>query len=69
MNQETNTYAQSFKKLEEINNKLQNGHNNPQIIDELATLLESASSNYNICKDKIDAAKKVISKFDQEKEA
>ena len=61
------TYAQNYQTyqtLEQINAKLQSGQNNPNIIDELAPMLESASKSYQVCKARIDAAEKFVAEFE-----
>lgn len=62
---ESTTYAQNYQTLEQINAKLQNGQNNPNIIDELAPMLEAASKSYQICKARIDAAEKFVAEFEK----
>ena len=64
MAETSTTYAQNYQTLEQINTKLQNGQNNPNIIDELAPMLESASKSYQVCKARIDAAEKFIAEFE-----
>ncbi len=58
------TYAQNYQTLEQINAKLQSGQNNPNIIDELAPMLEAASKSYQVCRARIDAAEKFIAEFE-----
>ncbi len=62
---ESSTYAQNYQTLEQINAKLQSGQNNPNIIDELAPMLEAASKSYQVCKARIDAAEKFVAEFDK----
>ncbi len=62
---ESTTYAQNYQTLEQINAKLQSGQNNPNIIDELAPMLEAASKSYQVCKARIDAAEKFVAEFDK----
>lgn len=61
---DSTTYAKNYQTLEQINAKLQSGQNNPNIIDELAPMLESASKSYQMCKARIDAAEKFVAEFD-----
>ena len=68
MSEEPKTYADNYSVLEQINSKLQNGQNNPNIIDELAPMLESASKSYQICKDRINAAEKFVAEFSSNSE-
>lgn len=65
MTNQSSTYAANYSKLEEINRKLQEGQNNPNIIDELAPLLEQASKSYLVCKERIDAVEKFITEFEK----
>ena len=62
---ESTTYAQNYQTLEQINTKLQSGQNNPNIIDELAPMLEAASKSYQVCKARIDAAEKFVAEFEK----
>ncbi len=64
MAETSTTYAQNYQTLEQINANLQSGQNNPNIIDELAPMLESASKSYQVCKARIDAAEKFIAEFE-----
>ena len=61
---ESSTYAQNYQTLEQINAKLQSGQNNPNIIDELAPMLEAASKSYQVCKARIEAAEKFVAEFE-----
>ena len=54
------SYTENYQNLEQINTKLQSGQNNPNIIDDLAPMLESASKSYQVCKARIDAAEKFV---------
>ncbi|WP_395947765.1 exodeoxyribonuclease VII small subunit [Caedibacter taeniospiralis] len=64
---ESSTYAQNYQTLEQINAKLQSGQNNPNIIDELAPMLEAASKSYQVCKARIEAAEKFVAEFESGK--
>ncbi len=64
---ESTTYAQNYQTLEQINTKLQSGQNNPNIIDELAPMLEAASKSYQVCKARIEAAEKFVAEFESGK--
>jgi len=64
-NRNTTTYAENYKQLEEINDKLQKEQSDPSIIDQLAPMLEKASKSYIICKERIEAAKKFIADFEK----
>ncbi|WP_119327733.1 exodeoxyribonuclease VII small subunit [Cysteiniphilum halobium] len=64
MAETSTTYAQNYQTLEQINAKLQSGQNNPNIIDELAPMLESASKSYQVCKARIYAAEKFVAEFE-----
>ncbi|WP_192483759.1 MULTISPECIES: exodeoxyribonuclease VII small subunit [Cysteiniphilum] len=64
MTNKTKTYAENYAILEEINYQLQQGQNNPNMIDELAPMLEKASKSYLICKERIAAAEKFIAEFE-----
>ena len=59
-------FAKNYEILEEINEKLQDGQDNPTLLDELAPMLEQASKSYTICKERIAAAQKFIDEFDAE---
>ncbi|APC97972.1 exodeoxyribonuclease VII small subunit [Francisella frigiditurris] len=61
-------FARNYEILEEINEKLQDGQDNPALLDELAPLLEQASKSYKFCKERILAAQKFIDEFEDEKE-
>lgn len=65
MKETSTTYAQNYQTLEQINSKLQSGQNNPNIIDELAPMLEAASKSYQVCKERIDAAEKFVAEFEK----
>ena len=58
------SYTENYQNLEQINTKLQSGQNNPNIIDDLAPMLESASKSYQVCKARIDAAEKFVAEFE-----
>ncbi|MFC4892701.1 exodeoxyribonuclease VII small subunit [Pseudofrancisella aestuarii] len=60
-------FARNYEILEEINEKLQDGQDNPALLDELAPLLEQASKSYKLCKERILAAQKFIDEFEDEK--
>jgi exodeoxyribonuclease VII small subunit len=62
MSEQSNTYAYHYQKLRQINDKLQQGQNNPDLIDELAELIEQASQSYKFCSERIKAAEKVLEK-------
>ena len=64
MTKQSNSYADNYEKLESINQKLQSEQDNPNIIDELAKMLEQASKSYMICKKRIDAAEKLVLDFE-----
>ena len=64
MTKTSTTYTENYKNLEQINAKLQSGQNNPNIIDDLAPMLESASKSYQACKARIDAAEKFVGEFE-----
>jgi len=64
MTETSTTYAQNYQTLEQINAKLQSGQNNPNIIDELAPMLESASKSYQVCKARIDTTEKFVAEFE-----
>jgi len=64
MTKQSNSYADNYEKLESINKKLQSEQDNPNIIDELAKMLEQASKSYMLCKKRIDAAEKLVSDFE-----
>lgn len=68
MNNKSKTYAENYDVLERINNKLQNDQHNPNIIDELALMLEDASRSYIICKKRIEEAEKFIKYFESNSE-
>ena len=60
MTDKTQSYAQNYAVLEEINNKLQTGQNNPNLIDELAPMIAQATKSYQACSERIKAAEKVL---------
>jgi exodeoxyribonuclease VII small subunit len=64
MTKTSTTYTENYQNLEQINAKLQSGQNNPNIIDDLAPMLESASKSYQVCKARIDAAEKFVGEFE-----
>lgn len=64
MTKQSNSYADNYEKLEAINQKLQSEQDNPNIIDELAKMLEQASKSYMLCKKRIDAAEKLVLDFE-----
>ena len=64
MTKQSKSYADSYKKLEIINQKLQNEQNNPDLIDQLASMLEEASTSYVICKERIEEAQKFMKEFE-----
>jgi exodeoxyribonuclease VII small subunit len=66
MTTQSKKFAKNYEILEEINEKLQDGPDNPALLDELAPMLEQASKSYKICKERIAAAQKFIDEFDAE---
>ena len=66
MTTQSKKFAKNYEILEEINEKLQDGQDNPTLLDELAPMLEQASKSYKICKERIAAAQKFIDEFDAE---
>ena len=64
MESTSKSYSENYKVLEDIHNKLQSGQNNPNVIDELAPMLEAASKSYQACKTRIEAAEKFIAEFE-----
>ena len=66
MTKESKIYADNYRKLESINEKLQNNQHNPEMIDSLAPMLEQASKSYQLCKSRIESAEKFISEFEKE---
>lgn len=67
-NTKTHNYAENYKILEEINDKLQNGQSNPNLIDELAPLISQATKSYQLCSDRIKAAEKVLQEHKRNEE-
>ena len=63
MSNKSETYADNFEQLNQINKKIQDSQNNPNIIDELEPLLEKASKSYQICKARIESVEKFIDDF------
>ena len=66
MTEQSKTYADNYRQLEAINEKLQNDQHNPEMIDALAPMLEQASKSYQLCKTRIEAAAKFIADFEKE---
>ncbi|MBK2124834.1 exodeoxyribonuclease VII small subunit [Fangia hongkongensis] len=66
MESTSKSYSENYKILEDIHNKLQSGQNNPNVIDELAPMLEAASKSYQACKERIEAAEKFVAKFERD---
>ena len=66
MTEPSKTYADNYRQLEAINEKLQNDQHNPEMIDALAPMLEQASKSYQLCKSRIEAAAKFIASFEKE---
>jgi len=66
MTEPSKTYADNYRQLEAINEKLQNDQHNPEMIDALAPMLEQASKSYQLCKSRIEAAAKFIAAFEKE---
>tara|TARA_R110002167_G_scaffold363756_1_gene584619 strand:+ start:470 stop:679 length:210 start_codon:yes stop_codon:yes gene_type:complete len=56
----TESYADNYAKLEKINNDLQSGQSNPNLIDELAPMIAQATKSYQACSERIKAAEKVL---------
>ena len=63
MTDDSKSYADNYKILEEISKKLQQGDNTPVMIDDLAVNLEEASKAYNICNQRIQDSMKFIEEF------
>lgn len=61
----TQIYAENYQILEEISERLQNGQSNPNIIDELASLIAQATKSYQLCSERIKSAEKVLEKHEQ----
>lgn len=66
MTEPSKTYAENYRQLEAINEKLQNDQHNPEMIDALAPMLAQASKSYQLCKTRIEAAAKFIAEFEKE---
>ena len=65
MTDDSKSYADNYKILEEISKKLQQGDNTPAMIDDLAVNLEAASKAYNICNQRIQDSMKFIEEFEK----
>ena len=65
MTDDSQAYAENYKILENIHQKLQNSQNSPHLIDELAPLLEKGSKSYRICSERISQAEKLIAEFEK----
>ena len=66
MESTSKSYSENYKILEDIHNKLQSGQNNPNVIDELAPMLEAASKSYQACKKRIVDAEKFVAEFEMQ---
>ena len=68
MSNKTDSYAANYQILEDINRKLQSGQHDPNLLDELAPMLEKASQSYKICKERIEAAEKFVKDFENQEQ-
>lgn len=58
------SYSDNYKQLEDISKQLQQEQNNPNLIDELAVMLEKASQSYTACKERIESVEKFMKEFE-----